>query len=120
MLIWLTLLVALVAAVALVGAVVMIVRDESPPSDRYFVVLGVLLLLLLGQAVGGCVALAATERAVEGVTFVAYLWTAALVVPVGAGLALIERSRWGSGVLVVMALTVLACQLRLHDLWVAA
>ena len=35
-------------------------------------------------------------------------------------LALVERSRWGTGVLLVMLLTVLACEARLHSLWGAA
>lgn len=117
---WLTALIVIVSLVAMVLTVLMLVRDESPPGDRYFVVLGVLLVALLAQAIGGSVALAATERAVEGVTFVAYLFTALLVVPVGAALALVERSRWGTGVLVVMLLTVLACEVRLHDLWTGA
>lgn len=117
MTLWLTAVIVVVGLVATAATVLMIVRDESPPSDRYFAVLGVLLVALLAQAIGGCVALGVTDRAVEGITFVAYLWTAVLVVPVGAGLALVERSRWGSGVLLVMVLTVLACELRLHALW---
>lgn len=116
---WLTAPLVVVALVVLAMTVRMLIRDESPPSDRYFAVLGALLVLLLAQAVGGCVALGATDRAVEGITFVAYLFTALLVVPVGAALALVERTRWGTGVLVVMVLTVLACEVRLHDLWVA-
>lgn len=116
---WLTAPLVVVALVVLAMTVRMLIRDESPPSDRYFAVLGVLLVLLLAQAVGGCVALGATDRAVEGVTFVAYLFTALLIVPVGAALALVERTRWGTGVLVVMVLTVLACEVRLHDLWAA-
>lgn len=117
---WLTAIVLLIAAGAMVQTVLMLVRDESPPSDRYFAVLGVLLVALLVQAIGGCVALANTERDVEGVTFVAYLFTALLVVPVGAALALVERSRWGTGVLVVMLLTVVACEARLYSLWAVA
>ena len=117
---WLTAVIALVCVVLAVMTVQMLLRDESPPSDRYFAVLGVLLVLLLGQAVGGSIALAQTTRDVEGVTFVAYLVTALLIVPVGAALSLVERSRWGTGVLVVMLLTVLACEARLHSLWGAA
>ena len=112
-------MVVVVALVAMAATVLMLVRDESPPSDRYFAILGVLLVALVGQAIGGCIALASTDRDVEGITFVAYLITAVLVVPVGAALALVERSRWGTGVLLVMLLTVLACQARLHALWAA-
>lgn len=114
---WLLWVVLALCAVAGVATVVLIVRDQSPPGDRYFLLLGVLLLALVGQAVGGLVALAVTERDVEGVTFVAYLLTAALALPVGAALALVERSRWGTGVLLVAVLTVAACEARLWGLW---
>lgn len=115
--VWVLGLVLLLSAAAAVWTVVMIVRDESPPSDPYFALLGVLALALLGQAVGGCVALAATDRPVEGITFVSYLFTALLVLPVGAALALVERSRWGTGVLLVALVTVAACEARLWALW---
>ncbi|CAB4722532.1 MAG: hypothetical protein F2667_10900 [Actinobacteria bacterium] len=116
----LTVVVLAVTLVAAIATVVLIVRDQSPPGDRYFALLGVLLLVLLVQAVGGCVALASTERQVEGVTFVAYLFTALLVVPVGAALALGERTRWGTGALLVALLTVAACEARLDSLWSVA
>lgn len=104
---------------ALVGAwtVVMVVRDQSPPSDRYFALLGLLLLVTLVQAVVGLVLLAGTDRDVPGATFVAYLLTAVLALPVGAALALVERSRWGTAVLLVAVLTVAAMEARLVDLW---
>jgi hypothetical protein len=114
---WVLGLVLALTAAAAVWTVVMVVRDQSPPSDPYFALLGVLALALLGQGIGGCVALAATDRPVEGVTFVAYLFTALLVLPVGAALALVERSRWGTGVLLVALLTVAACEARLWALW---
>lgn len=114
---WVLGLALALTAAAAVWTIVMIVRDQSPPSDPYFALLGVLALVLLASAVGGCVALAATERDVEGITFVAYLWTAVLVLPVGAALALIERTRWGTGVLLVALVTVAACEIRLQSIW---
>lgn len=112
--------VLLLTAVAAAWTVVMIVRDESPPSDRFFVVLGVLLLALVVQLVAGLVALAATDRDVEGVTFVAYLLTVVLALPFGAALALVERSRWGTASLLVALATVAAMEVRLDALWAAA
>lgn len=117
--VWVLGLVLALTAAAAIWTIVMIVRDESPPSDRYFALLGVLALALLGQAIGGCVALAMTDRDVEGITFVSYLFTALLVLPVGAALALIERSRWGTGVLLVALVTVAACEARVQSLWSA-
>ncbi|MEC9051456.1 MAG: hypothetical protein VX494_01215 [Actinomycetota bacterium] len=117
---WLVVTVLLLTAVAAAWTVVMIVRDESPPSDRFFVVLGVLLLALVVQLVAGLVALAATDRDVEGVTFVAYLLTVVLALPFGAALALVERSRWGTASLLVALATVAAMEVRLDALWAAA
>ncbi len=117
---WLVLTVLLLTAVAAAWTVVMIVRDESPPSDRFFVVLGVLLLVLVVQLVAGLVALAATDRDVESVTFVAYLLTVVLALPFGAALALVERSRWGTASLLVALATVAAMEVRLDALWAAA
>ena len=117
---WLVLTVLLLTAVAAAWTVVMIVRDESPPSDRFFVVLGVLLLALVVQLVAGLVALAATDRDVESVTFVAYLLTVVLAPPFGAALALVERSRWGTASLLVALATVAAMEVRLDALWAAA
>ena len=113
-------LVLLLTAVAAVATVVMLVRDESPPSDRYFLLLGALLVALLAQVVVGLVSLARTDADVDAVTFVAYLFTTLLVVPVGAALALVERTRWGTLVLLVALLTVAAMQLRLDSLWAGA
>lgn len=115
--VWVLGLVLALTAAAAVWTVLMIVRDESPPSDPYFALLGALALVLLGQAVGGSIAAGATDRDLETVTFVAYLFTALLVLPVGAGLALVERSRWGTGVLLVALVTVAACEARLWSLW---
>ena len=117
---WLVVTVLLRTAVAAAWTVVMIVRDESPPSDRFFVVLGVLLLVLVVQLVAGLVALATTDRDVDGVTFVAYLLTVVLAPPFGAALALVERSRWGTASLLVALATVAAMEVRLDALWAAA
>lgn len=117
MTVWLVAPVLVLCALVGVWTVVMVVRDESPPSDRYFAVLGVLLVVSVVQVVVGLVLLAGTDRDVEGVTFVAYLLTAPLVLPVGAALALVERSRWGTAVLLVAVLTVAAMEARLVDLW---
>ncbi|WP_182523486.1 hypothetical protein [Nocardioides dongkuii] len=114
---WVLGLVLALTAVAAVATVVMLVRDQSPPSDAYFALLGLLALVLLGQAVWGCVALAGTDRDVDGITFVAYLLTALLVLPVGAAMSLIERTRWGTTALLVTLLAVAACEARLNTLW---
>lgn len=118
MTVWLVVPVLVLCALAAVASLVLIVRDVSPPGDRYFALLGVLLLVVVVQMVGGLVALATTERTVpEPVTFGAYLVTVVLVLPFGAALALVERSRWGTAALLVALLTVAAMEARLDALW---
>ena len=117
MVVWLVVPVLVLSALCAVWTVVMVVRDEAPPSDRYFVLLGVLLAVLVVQLVVGLVALATTSRDVESVTYVSYLVTVVLAVPFGAALALVERSRWGNGAMLVALLTVAAMETRLDQLW---
>lgn len=97
-------------------ALVLIVRDEVA-QDRTFALLALTEVVLLVQLVVGCVLLVGTERDVEGVLFVSYLVGVALALPIGAFWSLAERTRSGTGVLVVAALTVLALQVRLVDIW---
>ncbi len=61
--------------------------------------------------------LAGTDRDVSGVLFVSYLVGIVLALPIGAFWSLAERTRSGTGVLVVAALTVLALEVRLVDIW---
>ena len=115
---WLVLPVLVLCALAGAWTVAMVVRDESPPSDRYFVLLGALMLVLVVQLVAAAVVLLGTDRDVaEPATFGAYLVTVVLVLPFGAALALVERSRWGSAALLVALLTVAAMEVRLDTIW---
>lgn len=113
---WLTWLVLGVGAVTLVVVAVALVRDQEP-QDRTFALLAGYELVVLAQLVYGCVALGRTDRDVEGVLFVSYLVGNALALPIGAFWSLAERSRWGTGVLGVAVLTVMALQLRLETIW---
>ena len=72
---------------------------------------------LLAAAVGGAVALARTDRDVDATTFAGYLATVWLVLPLGVAWAASEKTRWGSGVLVVACLTVAVMVLRLQQVW---
>ncbi len=94
----------------------LVIRDELA-QDRTFALLGLAELVLLVQLVVGCVLLAGTDRDVSGVLFVSYLLGVALALPIGAFWSLAERTRSGTGVIVVAALTVLALEVRLVDIW---
>lgn len=99
--------------------VVHLIRDRAA-ADGMFVLLGVTELVLLGQLVAGCIALADTERDVEGTLFVSYLVGVALVLPIGAFWALAERTRAGTAVVLLAVLTVAALEVRLDAIWAGA
>lgn len=85
-------------------------------NPLFYAVLG-LEVLLVAVLVGGSVALARTDRDVEGVLFVSYLVTVALIPPAAVLWGIAERSRWGTGVVVVAMITVAALSFRLHGIW---
>ncbi len=113
---WLTATILALAGVAAVVGIVLLVRDE-PAQDRTFVVLGVVEVAVLVQLVVGAVSLSQTDRDVSGVLFVSYLVGNLLVLPIGAFWSLAERTRAGTGVLLVAVVTVIALQLRLETIW---
>jgi hypothetical protein len=102
---------------ALWAAVLMLLGRRM--GDPLFWLLAVVEAGLVGQLVGGIVALARTDRDVDGLTFVGYLATVWLVLPVGVAWAASEKTRWGTAVLVVACLTVAVMVLRLHQVWTA-
>lgn len=108
-------LLLLCAAVAAL-LVVDLVRDRAA-QDSHFVALGVLELAAVVQLVAGGVALARTDRDVDGAVFVSYLVTLVLVPVAGAMFSLAERSRVGTTILLLAVATVAGLQLRLWDLW---
>jgi len=111
--------VLVLTAVAMLGMAVLLVKDEVA-GDLMFGFLALVELVLLVQLVAGCVALAGTDREVSGVLFVSYLVGILLALPIGAGWSLVERSRSGTGVLLVAALTVVALEVRLDAIWAGA
>lgn len=72
---------------------------------------------LLAQLVGGSIALAGTSRDVNAVTFIGYLLTALLIPPLAVVWSVAEKTRWGTAVLVVAALTVAFLVFRLEQIW---
>lgn len=72
---------------------------------------------LLAQLVIGIVQLATDDRQVEGATFIGYLATTPLLLPIAGFWALMERTRWGPVVMVVGCLTVPVLILRLNQVW---
>lgn len=112
-----------VAAAIMVAALVvaafagwLAVRNR-PVSDLLFYAVAVVELALLGQLVGGVVALAGAHRQVEGATFVGYLLASVLVPPGAVLWGVSDKSRWGTGVIALGLVTEAFLQLRLLQVW---
>ena len=116
MITWLAWATGLLSLAVGVAALVATVRGRRI-DDVQLLGSAVLELALLVQGAVGAVLLVRTERPVDGVLFASYLLTSVLVVPLGAFWAVGERSRWGTGVLAVAALTTGALVLRLEQIW---
>lgn len=109
--------VALVLAGALAVLLVLdLVRDRAA-QDSHLIGLAILEVAMLVQLVAGLVALARTEREIEGAVFVSYLVTNLLVPVVAAFFALAERSRVGTTILLLGVATVAGLEVRLWDVW---
>jgi hypothetical protein len=89
-------------------------RDLGNPL---FYAVGVVEIVLVGLLVGGSIALASTSRDVDGVLFVSYLLTMVVIPPAAVLWAIAEKSRWGTGVVVVSMLTIAALSVRLLGIW---
>jgi hypothetical protein len=116
---WVLGTVLVLCGITVIVLVVHLIRDRAA-EDGMFVLLGVTELVLLGQLVGGCIALANTQREVEGTLFVSYLVGNALVLPIAAFWSLAERNRAGTAVVLLAVLTVAALEVRLDALWAGA
>lgn len=95
------------------------VRDK-PPREPHVIGAGVVELLLIVQLAVVLVMLAVQGAPDQLGVFIAYLVVALLVLPVGLFWALSEKSRWGTGVLVVAALAIPVIVVRLQQLWEGA
>lgn len=78
---------------------------------------GVVEALLLVQAVAALVAVLSGHGLAEPEVFWGYLVVAVLMLPAGAVVAIAERTRWSSVVLLVLALALLVMQYRVLTLW---
>ena len=110
---------AAVAALGLLVAVwagVQLLRNHLV-DDALFYACAALEAVLLVVSVGGFIALARTSRPVDGVTFAAYLVTLVLVMPAAVLWGVSDKSRWGTGVLVIGGVVVAALMARLLQIW---
>ena len=109
---------SVVCLVAVLWLVVLIVLDRLP-NDYLYAVLALLEVGLVAQLVIGLVMVSGDHGGVNVAAYVGYLVGALLILPVGFVWSLGERTRAGTGVLLVAVLVVPVLFLRLHDLWQA-
>lgn len=105
-----------VALLAAGYALVAVLRNRAMDVG-HLVALGVLEVLLIAQAVVGFVKLSGGEGPDGSATFVGYLLGSLLVPVAGVGWGLLERSRWGSGVIIVAGVAVAVMVVRMDQLW---
>ncbi|MEU8802258.1 hypothetical protein [Spirillospora sp. NPDC048819] len=112
-------LAAVIIVVALLAAgyaLVATLRDR-PMGAGHLAALGVLEVLLIAQAVVGFVKLSGGEGPGGSATFIGYLVGVLLIPLAGAGWGLLERTRWGPGVIVVAGLAVAVMMVRMDQVW---
>ncbi|GGF92689.1 hypothetical protein GCM10007304_03170 [Rhodococcoides trifolii] len=111
----LTLVAAVWALVKLVGNKPFLLKTAS--DQWLFRLIVVIEIVVVAQAVIGFAAMFAGDRDIHRLTFSAYLVGLLFIVPVGTWWALGDRSRGGTGVLIVANLTLAAMVLRLTNIW---
>ena len=111
----------LLSAVCLVAAVwlgVLIVRDRQP-GDLLYATLGLLEVGLVAQLVIGLVRLGGDHEGVNVAAYVGYLVGSLVILPAGFVWSVGERTRAGTGVLLVAVAVIPVLFLRIHQLWAA-
>ena len=110
-------LTALVVVVAL-WLVVLIARDRQP-DDWVYGTLALLEVGLVAQLVIGLVRLGGDHEGVNVAAYVGYLVGSLVILPAGFVWSVGERSRAGTGVLLVAVAVIPVLFLRIHQLWSA-
>ena len=104
---WLATTIIVVSLLGAAYSLVTALRDRAMDWG-HLVALGVVEVLLVLQAVLGFLKLADDEGPRDSATFIGYMLGILLIPAAGAGWGMLERSRWGPGVIVVACLTPIA------------
>lgn len=103
------------AAVALWAAWKTIRRTRI--SDAMFYAITAVEVGTIAMLVAGIVGLATTDRPVEGALLISYLISLVLVPPVALVWGVAEKSRWGTGVILIGMWTVSVMAVRSVQVW---
>jgi hypothetical protein len=112
----LQLVLSVLCALVVVQLVVLMARDRLPGRVTY-ALLALLEVGLVAQLVVGLSMVFDDHRGVSVPTYVGYLVGALVILPLAAGWAWAERTRNGTGVLLVGVVLLPVLFLRLHDIW---
>lgn len=89
-------------------------------GNPLFYAVSVVEIALIGLLIGSSIALGQTSRDVDGVLFISYLVTLVVIPPAAVLWGIAEKSRWGTGVVVIAMITVAALSVRLLGIWQGA
>ena len=105
------------SGVAAIWLIVLIALDRLP-GDTLYAALGLIEVGIVVQLVVGLVMVfGGRHEGVNVAAYVGYLVGALIILPVAVLWSLGERTRAGTGVLLVGVIVIPALCLRLHDLW---
>ncbi|MEU5996028.1 hypothetical protein ABZ806_44220 [Spirillospora sp. NPDC047418] len=109
---------AIIVVALLTAAYALVTALRNRAMDLgHLIGLGVLEALLIAQVAVAFVKLGGGEGPDGTATFVGYLLGSLLVPAAGAGWGLLERTRWGSGVIVIAGVAVAVMVVRMNQLW---
>lgn len=108
--------VAILALLAAGFAALHTIRDREFSNPLFYAV-ATLEVVLIALLIGGSIALGRTDREVDGVLFVSYLVTVVAIPPAAVLWGISEKSRWGTGVVVVAMLSIAVLSVRLLGIW---
>ena len=106
-----------ISALLIAGSAAINTARNQPFSNTLFYAISVLEIVLVGLLIGGGIALAKTSRDVDGVLFMSYLVTVVVIPPAAVLWGIAEKSRWGTGVVVVAMLSIAVLCVRLLGIW---
>jgi ABC-type Fe3+-siderophore transport system permease subunit len=106
-----------VASLALAGWVLVPVLRNRWIDCTHVVALGVLEGALVAQAVLATVWMAQGNRPSELATFIGYLVASVIILPLAVLLSYLERTRWGSVIVMAGCVVTAVLMLRLYQVW---
>jgi hypothetical protein len=108
--------VALLSAVVAVWAVWKTIR-HSHITDAVFYAVSAVEVGTVVLLIAGIIGLTSTDRHVDGALLLSYLITLILVPPVALVWGVAEKSRWGTGVVLIGMWTVSVMAIRVMQVW---